>query len=102
MTTKLPRDQHQCISCNLRHENVEASGVFYCPNPLCTVTGATYHRSKLKSYREFANHHEVDGLEWLLYGLNNLPEDPVIRVATLRSAQQRLEEVIKDQSKVTS
>lgn len=92
----LPRDMNECMSCGLKHERVEARGVYFCPNPLCTVTGAAIYRTKLKSYVEHAYHHEVDSLEWLLYGLSNLAEDPTIRIATLRSAKKRLDEVIED------
>jgi hypothetical protein len=60
------KDSRTCYYCHLRHEKVEASGVYHCPNPLCSGPGGGYFRSKLKSYTEVENdRHTVDHEEWL-------------------------------------
>lgn len=38
-----------CVACQLTHPEVDAHGIYYCPNPLCTATGAERHRRALKS-----------------------------------------------------
>jgi hypothetical protein len=54
------RDSYECYYCKLRDDRVEAGGVYFCPNPLCTGCGATPHRRKLKSYVEESNGHSID------------------------------------------
>lgn len=36
-----------CRGCDLTHKHVEASGIWSCPNPLCTATGAYWIREKI-------------------------------------------------------
>jgi len=31
----------KCISCGLEDDLVEAGGIWYCPNPFCTASGAS-------------------------------------------------------------
>lgn len=46
----------QCFYCGLEDDKVEAGGVWYCPNPLCTGPGVTnWFASKLKSYRDMGS-----------------------------------------------
>jgi hypothetical protein len=64
-----------CYYCRLEHKKVEAGGIHYCPNPLCTGPGASYVRSKLKSYRDVGNdRHTVDHAEMIAYGLERAAE----------------------------
>jgi len=42
---------NKCIYCKTESDKVEASGIYYCPNPECTGCGAAWFRSKLKSYK---------------------------------------------------
>jgi len=50
-----------CYYCGLNHPDVEAGGVFCCPNPCCLGPGQAHGRSKLESYREVAGgRHTVD------------------------------------------
>jgi hypothetical protein len=53
---------------------VEAGGIWYCPNPLCTVTGAVWFRSKLDSYVETKDSHTVDPYEWIYKGRKTIVE----------------------------
>jgi hypothetical protein len=68
-----------CFYCNLFHEKVEAEGIFYCPNALCTGPGGESFRSTLDSYKDIDDKsHCVDEDEWLKKGKqynkkNNIP-----------------------------
>lgn len=65
-------DPATCFYCNLTHEDVEAGGLVYCPNCMCTGPGGHSHRSKLASYAEerYPNSgHTVDEEEWKRAGL---------------------------------
>lgn len=59
-----------CFSCGIRHKNVEAHGIFHCPNALCMGCGGAWFRSTLDSYEDCGdNTHTVDDDEWLEKGL---------------------------------
>ena len=49
------RDIMKCISCGIQDERVEAGGIYHCPNPLCTVSGAWNAR------KAFGFHEKEDG-----------------------------------------
>lgn len=66
MSKILPK-HFTCIGCGLTDKRVEAGGIYYCPNPACTATGAWSHRTNLKSYREEGDHHFVDPNEMIRY-----------------------------------
>ena len=38
------KDIYRCISCGIQDARVEAGGIWHCPNPLCTVSGASNAR----------------------------------------------------------
>lgn len=88
------KDHLTCYYCHLRHDQVEAGGVWYCPNPLCTGPGGAYFRSKLKSYKEVEdNRHTVDPDEWLQTALAVLQEpglDTILRDKIILSAAKFL------------
>lgn len=69
---------YTCWYCGLHHTKVEASGVWYCPNPLCTGPGGAWFRTTLKSFKDEGQQHSVDPVEWLEQGLAVPVEDPVI------------------------
>ncbi len=52
-----------CHYCNFRSENVEASGILYCPNAMCTGPGGAWFRHKLKSFKEVGDRHTVSEIE---------------------------------------
>jgi hypothetical protein len=61
-----------CYYCDLEHPRVEAGGIYYCPNFLCTGPGGAPHRRKLASYAEGCypkSGHTVDEEEWQRAGL---------------------------------
>ncbi len=62
------RDHLTCYSCGLRHELVEAGGVWHCPNPMCMMCGASWFKRSLKSYTEYKQHYAIDEDEWLTAG----------------------------------
>ena len=62
---KTLKDIEKCYYCNLINEKIEASGMWYCPNPRCTGPGAAWFRRTLKSYEESqGGTHTVDEKEW--------------------------------------
>lgn len=82
-----------CISCGLDDERVECGGIYHCPNPVCTVTGAVWARRPLKSYRDNdrENTHSVDVDELLavyLPDLLALAPDAPMRLAAERSVER--------------
>ena len=79
-----------CYYCKLHHKNVEAGGMWHCPNPLCTGPGAAYWRSKCKSYREFPNGtHTVDPEELIQLAMTMMETetDEVLRAHVLDSVK---------------
>lgn len=46
---------HECHYCQLTHKEVEAGGLYYCPNPACLGPGAAPWRRMLPSYREIGH-----------------------------------------------
>lgn len=40
-----------CASCGLKDDEVEAQGMYYCPNPICSTSGATWFRMQMASYK---------------------------------------------------
>lgn len=58
---------YHCAGCLLMDARVEASGIFYCPNPKCRSSGGAWFRRTLKSYKEVeGGKHTVDPKEWEL------------------------------------
>lgn len=95
--TKPARDKGTCGSCGLTHSQVEAGGIWYCPNPACTMTGAAWFRTKLPSTRDEGSHHYVDEGEWIeavADWIANTKDDRVIQDAAYASLQ-RLKEKFK-------
>lgn len=63
------RDHLTCYYCKLHHEKVEAGGVYYCPNALCTGPGGASFRREVPSYAEQKDGtHTVDHSEMILFG----------------------------------
>lgn len=54
------------MSCGLIHPEVEASGMWYCPNALCKGVGGAWFRATLDSYVECkkTHTHTIDEDEW--------------------------------------
>lgn len=66
-----------CFYCKTSSKLVEASGLRYCPNLLCCGPGATWFRSKLKSYKEVDYMtHEVDEDDWKIAAFDYLKAHP--------------------------
>jgi hypothetical protein len=87
----------ECGGCGLKHKGVEASGIWACSNPLCRATGASWFRSKLKSFKEHSGSHSVDIVEWVVMGLKHALDckDPVILKAAVNSASERIDEILE-------
>jgi len=57
----------KCFCCGIQHKSVEACGIYYCPNPACQGSGATWFRYNLKSYKDIENNkHTIDKNELLV------------------------------------
>lgn len=78
---------YRCVGCGLHHAAVECGGIYYCPTPGCTVSGAAWWRSKLKSYREVNGKHTVNPLEAVVFAAKHKVEDPAI--SAVRDVQVR-------------
>jgi len=64
------KKSYTCFSCGIFHPNVEAEGIWYCPNALCQGCGGAWFRLKLKSCKENSDGtHCVDENEWIIKGI---------------------------------
>lgn len=84
-------NHYTCYYCNLASKQVEAGGVWYCPNFGCSGPGGHSHRRQLKSYKEVSGgKHTVDYQEWrdeCLIRASKI-QDEYIRKAIEHSAKQ--------------
>jgi hypothetical protein len=90
-----------CFYCGLTHHLVEAGGVHYCPNRLCTGPGSWSHRKDLKSYKELdGGGYTVDPREVLDSVRANTNPDPNIWAAECRAVAKWMFESGGDMPKV--
>ena len=55
-----------CYYCGLSHREVEAGGMWRCPNIACKGPGnANWRKENLKSYVDKGHYHTVDLEEWV-------------------------------------
>lgn len=81
----------ECHYCGLLHRRVEAGGVYYCPNRLCTGPGAWSHRKDLKSYQELKDGgYTVDPTDVLDSVRANTNQDQVIWAAECKAVAKWL------------
>lgn len=95
---------HTCYYCHLEHPRVEAGGVHFCPNAMCTGPGGAPHRRALASYTEERHErgHTVDEEEWQRAGLAHADAldatDPQL-AARIRSDSLRFGEILEERRK---
>lgn len=69
-----------CIGCGYNDRSVECSGIYYCPNPMCTATGGNWIARNLPSVKGTSRGFTVDGDELhasrLKYIASMLGSDP--------------------------
>jgi hypothetical protein len=91
---KLNLDSHYtCYYCGLEHKDVEAGGIWGCPNISCLGPGGHYHRRNLKSYKEVEDgKHTIEILEYLDWIVENGKKiiDPAIKLAIGKSVRKWL------------
>ena len=88
-----------CFYCGLTHHLVEAGGVHYCPNRLCTGPGSWSHRKNLKSYTELKDGgYTVDPMEVLDSVRANTQPDPIIWAAECKAVQKWMREAFDQTS----
>lgn len=93
---------YRCISCGLHHVEVEAGGIYWCPTPGCTVSGAAWWRQKLDSYTEnLDGTHSVDPLEALIFAAKYELTDPAIIEARKAACEKWLDRIDYDKLDVT-
>jgi hypothetical protein len=89
---------HRCYYCHLLDKNVEAGGMWYCPNPFCRGPGASWFRAKLKSYHPDATGHWVDegelNTEAAKYCIEN--SLPYFQYSTVRSVLKNVDQMVSD------
>lgn len=75
--------QYICFYCQLEHHDVEAGGVHYCPNRLCTGPGqATARMVHLKSFKNHADWGYTFDAKELVDLVTAAPHsDPLVREA---------------------
>jgi hypothetical protein len=79
-----------CGGCGIRSPDVECRGIYYCPNVLCTMSGATYLKSCLNSYRQSeSGKWTVDPVELFELGERLIAKevDQDMKVAMLKSLE---------------
>lgn len=75
MLKSINKEIYICRYCGLHHKDVEAGGIYHCPNPCCLGPGQSYARSKLDSYKEVdSGKHTVDLEELFDKGLRKALE----------------------------
>lgn len=86
----LTKDHYRCHYCGVVHQDVEAGGIYHCPNPFCLGPGNGYFRSTLNSYKEVDNGKHVveDTDEWFeaAFAKVMLKDDSKLRDDCLRAA----------------
>lgn len=88
----------ECHYCGLVHPLVEAGGVHYCPNRLCTGPGSWSHRKDLKSFKDVEGGYTVDAQEVLDSVRANTNPDPIIWVAECKAVAKWLRRGIDEQT----
>lgn len=87
----------KCRYCGIEHADVEASGIYYCPNPLCAGAGAACWRAKMRTYRPTVDdRHTVNPEFGLPDGIRMAlaTGDPVVIKAARKSAIVWLDDMI--------
>ena len=75
-------------------ENVEASGIWYCRNPLCPAAGTEWFKRQMASYQEInGSSYSIDDNELIAFGewLTQGPAD-AWWMAAVERALERLKE----------
>ena len=91
------RDCYRCYYCGLRHRQVEAGGVYGCPNVFCEGPGAAWFRARLDSYQSVGRgrQHTVDVAEWAAAALRHAaqvrPEDGALADWIMSAVGERSE-----------
>lgn len=99
MTKTTERDVYKCISCGLVDESVEAGGIYYCPNPFCTVSGSTNWKIKNLDIKQDANSITIVSYKgWLDLGkaaIAAMPrelQDKIMALTKTKEMMKKLEE----------
>ena len=96
MPIKTDSDIYTCIGCKLNDEKVECGGIYYCPNPFCSVSGATNWKSNNLNVRETSDGFillNIDG--WLEKGMKVINEMP-FELGNKIMSLKKTKSVIKD------
>ena len=93
------RDINKCIGCGLVDDLVECGGIYYCPNPFCSASGAT--NWKLDNLNCEGNRLlNYDG--WLEKGMaviNKMPYELGGKIMALKKSKTIIAELKKELSR---
>lgn len=81
---------YKCHGCDLISDEVECSGIYYCPNKLCFTSDATQHKRNLKTFKETPENTTVDPIEVISWGqdLINQETNIILKEAMGRSMKK--------------
>lgn len=91
------RCPYRCVGCDLHHAEVEAGGIYWCPNPLCGATGAYAFRQTLPSTTYVNDRQQVNLGEWIAAAMAVEGLDPDVAAARER-CRVRLEAELADEA----
>lgn len=97
------RKPERCEYCDLLDREVEAGGIYHCPNPLCFGCGAWWFRVLTAGYANVDSHrHTVDVDEivafgqWLVAGLDECdPRQHAVARSLLKWQELRVRDVAR-------
>lgn len=89
---------YTCCYCGIEHGQVEARGIYYCPNPLCTGCGSAWFNSKLKSHVDYGKHYTIDEEEQLVEVKKYVKtvDDEVIRDKIIKCIKKRDSDYVEE------
>lgn len=97
INVKTERNINECYDCKLIDKDVECSGIYYCPNPFCGMSGATGWKIKNLNVKETQSGIELlnyDG--WLEKGMAQIEsysEELRLKILALPKTQEQIEEL---------
>lgn len=97
MPIKIESDNYTCISCGLKDKTVEAGGIYYCPNPFCSVSGATNWKINNLHVQETSSGVELLSTDnWLEKGMaaiNGMPYKLASKIMRLEKTKKVIDKL---------
>jgi len=64
--TDIKKDIWTCSACGITDSRVECSGIYHCPNPLCSMCGAGFARSSFGFHESEDSQGVTPTKEWVI------------------------------------